>query len=204
MQQAGELRTLLAEVDPSWLDGLDPALFSRARESRLGRRMLARWLADGAGAALLAPAPQPALERVAKRWPRSKLESLLRNLGVLAFAPVIRAEVGREPVRRLKHALDKRYLLALDRKVWDGEVGHDTRTYLEASLASALDHPEPTPALLAMFARHGRAELRAWATPRDPLLAEWVALLHPRDPDPRAHLPVAAVQQLYSIHAGAA
>ena len=45
---------------------------------------------------------------------------LSRDLGALAFAPAIRAEVRREPVRQLKRALGNSYLLALDKQVWDG------------------------------------------------------------------------------------
>lgn len=152
---------------------------------------------------LLAPAPKPALDRVVARWSPEKLRSLVRNIGVLAFAPAIRSEVGREPVRRLKLALEKRYLLALDRNVWDGEVPRDVQLRLQQAIRAALDESDPTPALLSLFDRHGCAELRAWAHPRDPAFTEWLALLHPRDQTlPPTHLPPSAVQQLYSVHAG--
>lgn len=203
MAGAGELRAVIDGTDPGWLDGVDPALLPAARNSALGRRLMARTLAGGTAATLLAPSPKPALDRVLKRWPQVKLRSLVRNLGVLAFAPVIRAEVGREPVRRLKQALDKRYLLALDRQVWDGEVPRERQAQLQSVMQDALARTDTTPALLALFNQHGCAELHAWAQLRDPALTEWLALLHPPGhPRPAAHLPPAAVQQLYAVHAG--
>src|SRR5690554_5982680 len=122
------LQALLAEVDPSWYaragEPLDPRLLARARRSRLGRRLLARTLLDaGAAGALLAPRPGAPTPTTLTRWPRAKLARLVRDLGVLAYAPVIRAEVRREPVRRLKRALGGSYLLPLDPTVWDAKVG---------------------------------------------------------------------------------
>src|SRR5690606_3355084 len=73
------LRTLLTELDPHWLDGVDPALLAGGRESRLGRQVLLRCLAHAPVTALLAPAPVPVLDRVAAAWPRDRLEALQRN-----------------------------------------------------------------------------------------------------------------------------
>lgn len=203
MAIAPGLLTVIEGTDASWLDDFDSSLLSPARESDLGRRLLARSLAAGAASTLLAPAPKPALQRVVGRWSPEKLQSLVRNLGVLAFAPAIRSEVGREPVRRLKLALDKRYLLALDRQVWDGEVPRDVHARLQAAMQTALREPDATAALLPLFNQHGCAELRAWAHQRDPAFTEWLALLHPRDHVlPPTHLPPSAVQQLYAVHAG--
>ncbi|MEO6170886.1 MAG: hypothetical protein ABIO84_08125 [Lysobacter sp.] len=197
------LRAVLADTDGSWLADFDAALLAPARDSVLGRRLLARTLGAGGAATLLAPAPKPVLTRVLTQWPREKLQSLALNLGVLAFAPVIRAEVARETVRRLKHALDKRYLLALDRQVWDGEVPRELQQRLHRAMHTAMEEAEGAAALLALLGRQGRAELRRWANPRDPALIEWLALLHPRTDDtPVPHLPPAAVQRLYAIHAG--
>lgn len=203
MDTARGLQTVIEGADASWLDDFDPALLPDARTSPLGRRLLARTLAAGAASTLLAPSPKPALDRVVARWSPEKLRSLVRNIGVLAFAPAIRSEVGREPVRRLKLALDRRYLLALDRNVWDGEVPREVQLRLQQAMQAALDGTDPTPGLLALFERHGCAELRAWAQARDPAFTEWLALLHPRDQTrPPTHLPPSAVQQLYSVHAG--
>lgn len=203
MEATRELRAIIEGTDPSWLEEFDPALLPAARDSALGRRLIARILAGGAAATLLAPSPKPALDRVIKRWPQQKLQSLVRNLGVLAFAPAIRAEVGREPVRRLKQALDKRYLLALDRQVWDGEVSRELQAQLQSAMHEALAQTDASPALLALFNQHGCVELHAWAQLRDPALTEWLALLHPRNhPRPTTHLPPTAVQQLYAVHAG--
>lgn len=196
------LGTLLAEVDPQWLEGLDPALMAAGRQSRLGRAVLLRCLAAPTGA-LLAPSPEPALDRTAMAWPRARLDPFLRNLGILAFAPAIRAEIGREPVRRLKEALGKRYLLALDRQMWDGQVPPVLQARLQQRLSDAVAAPDPRAALLGLCARQGRAELRHWAATHDAALAEWTQLLHATDPEPRAHLPAGAVARLHAHHAAA-
>lgn len=197
------LRTLLTELDPHWLDGVDPALLAGGRESRLGRQVLLRCLAHAPVTALLAPAPVPVLDRVAAAWPRDRLEALQRNLGILAFAPAIRAEIGREPVRRLKEALGKRYLLALDRQMWDGQVPGALLARMQSRLAEAVASHNPTAVLLAMVSRQGRAELRQWAATHEPALADWVLLLHPADSTVRAHLPAGAVARLHAHHAAA-
>lgn len=200
---AGEqaLRTLLTELDPHWLDGVDQALLPAGRESRLGRQVILRCLARAPVTALFAPSPEPALERMAATWPRIRLDAFQRNLGILAFAPAIRAEIGREPVRRLKEALGKRYLLALDRQVWDGQVPPALLARLQARLAEALAGPDPAAGLLAMLARQGRAELRHWGATHEPALADWALLLNPADPALRAHLPAGAVARLHAHHA---
>lgn len=194
------LRTLLAEIDPHWLAGIDPALLTAGRESRLGRQVMLRCLEQAPASALFAPAPEPAVDRIAAAWPRERLDAFLRNLGVLAFAPAIRAEIGREPVRRLKETLGKRYLLALDRQVWDGQVPPTLLARLQARLAEALAGPDPAAVLPAMFARQGRAELRHWAATHEPPLADWVLLLYSGDPGARAHLPAGAVARLHAHH----
>src|SRR5690554_5079176 len=123
------LRALLAEVDPGWLDdagvAMDPSLVEQARDSALGRRMLAGWLAAGPAISLLGPDPSRDPDAVRSRWRRTRVEALCRDLGILAHAPAIRAEVRREPVRRLKAALGNSYLLALDQSVWDGKLPPD-------------------------------------------------------------------------------
>ncbi|MBB6600460.1 hypothetical protein [Luteimonas sp. MC1825] len=200
-------RALLADIDPGWLaDGdtlLDAELAARARDSALGRRMLAAWLADGPAAALFAPDPGRQPDLVRMRWPRQRLDALLRDIGVLAHAPAIRAETGREPVRRLKAALGNSYLLALDRTVWDGHVERARQAALASALAHALaaattaDGPQP---LHALFDAQGRAELVAWARRRDPALADWCQLLHPPGPAPVAWLPEKPVLRIYTHH----
>ncbi|MFD1299916.1 hypothetical protein ACFQ4Q_25160, partial [Lysobacter gummosus] len=61
MSTAAALRTILTEVDPSWHgtgnDRIAPELLAAARDSAIGRRMLARWLAANDAPALLAPQP---------------------------------------------------------------------------------------------------------------------------------------------------
>ena len=200
------LPTVLAEIDPGWYaadadEVVDPALIARARTSALGERLLGQWLASGPGAALLAPTPQRDVAGVTARWPRTGLLPFLRDLGVLSMAPVIRAEVGRDAVRRLKQALGNSYLLALDRTVWDGRVAVDVATAMGGRLQAALSGDGPGHALLyALFDRQGRTELRAWAQDNDRALGEWVALLHPREELLATVLPPAQVQMLHDHH----
>lgn len=198
------LGTLLREIDPHWLQGIDPALLAAGRETRLGRQVLLRCLAQAPARALFAPAPEPVLDRIAVAWPRERLDSFLLNLGVLAFAPAIRAEIGREPVRRLKAALDKRYLLALDRQMWDGQVPPGLLARLQERLGAAVSDPDAPAMLRALFARHGRAELRQWGATHEPALADWTLLLYPADPGTRGHLPAGAVARLHAHHAAPA
>lgn len=195
------LQTLLAEVDPSWYDGLEPALLSRARESHLGRRLLARWLAAGAASTLLAPAPGAGPLDVVARWPRAGVAALTRDLGALAYAPAIRAEVRREPVRRLKQALGNSYLLALDNTVWNGRVDPAIAKRLAAELDRALAAGEDDSALYALLDRQGRAELNEWADGHERALSEWARLLQPSDAalDP-AHLPEKPFLRVYAHH----
>lgn len=201
------LQALLADVDQDWLAApggeatADAVLLAKAQGSVLGRRLLARQLACGPGAALLAPTPGRDAGNVARRWPRATLSALARDLGVLAYAPAIRAEIRREPVRRLKAALGSSYLLALDQGVWEGRVPADVQLALQDRLSQALlPAAGPGDGLFAMFDQQGRAELGAWARQRDPALADWVALLHPRQAPVQAHLPEKPVLRLVTHH----
>ena len=201
------LRALLAEVDPEWLDEagtpLDPALAARARDSALGRRLLASWLAEGPASALFAPDPVRDADAVRRRWPRQRLQARWRDLGILAHAPPIRAEVRREPVRRLKEALCNSYLLALDRTVWEGRLPPEQLVVVNAgfnaALAAAMGGEGPAP-LFALFEQQGRAELQAWARRRDPALADWSALLHPVATGAGSWLPEKPVLRLHAHH----
>lgn len=206
------LRALLADVDPGWLGDagtpLDAALAARARDSALGRRLLAAWLAEGPAAALLAPDPVREPDAVRHRWPRVRLDALCRDLGILAHAPPIRAEIRREPVRRLKAALGNSYMLALDRSVWDGTLPPEERKRIDAdfrdALGATMDGGTPAP-LFALFDRQGRAELRAWALRRDPPLADWCALQQPPGAaEPTAWLPEKPVLRVHAHHAARA
>lgn len=203
------LRALLADVDAGWLEDagvpLDPALAARARDSALGRRLLASWLADGPALTLLAPDPSRDPDAVRSRWRRARIDALCRDLGILAHAPPIRAEVRREPVRRLKAALGNSYLLALDQSVWDGKLPPDGLQQAGAGFRAALDAAmsgdDPTP-LYAAFDQQGRAELQAWAGRRDPALADWCRLLYPPDATAgaTARLPEKPVLRVYTHH----
>ena len=134
-------------------------------------------------------------------WPRMRLAPFLRDVGVLAMAPVIRAEVGRDAVRRLKQALGNSYLLALDRTVWDGRVPVDAVTAMGERLKAALSGDAAGHALLyALFDRQGRSELCAWAQDNDRALGDWVTLLHPRESHLAVVLPSAQVQMLHDHH----
>ena len=104
------LQAALNEIEPSWYasgngDEIAGELIARARGSRLGRRMLAHWLASGPAPALFSPHPAHPLGAIATRWPRDLLTALTRDVGVLAYSPAVRAEVGRHAVKRLKQML---------------------------------------------------------------------------------------------------
>lgn len=198
------LQALLAEVHPAWhgadADAPDATLLAQARTSLLGRRLLAGALADGPAAHLLAPSSDGA-SSVIGRWSRARLDALHRDLGTLAYAPAIRAEIGREPVRRLKAALGNGYLLALDRTVWDGKVDPVTLARLGQTLAQALAvGGDLAQALAPLLDVHGRAELQAWACQREPALAEWARLLAAPGALPPAHLPEKPVLVVQTHH----
>ncbi|MEZ0472857.1 hypothetical protein [Luteimonas salinilitoris] len=199
------LQALLAEVHPSWYvrsgeAPLEPRLVDAARRSVLGRRLLARaLLASGSGDALLAPRPGKGLPTAITRWPPARMARLVRDLGVLAHAPVIRAEVRREPVRRLRRLLGNSYLLALDPTVWDAAVGREVQARLSANWERLLRETDDA-RLLALFDGQGRNELRGWAAQRDPALGEWVALLHEYETAGPAHLPEKPVLLLCTHH----
>ncbi|MCD9029460.1 hypothetical protein LDO26_14795 [Luteimonas sp. BDR2-5] len=206
------LQALLAEVDPAWYasgagaadadaEALPPALLQRALGSRLGRRLLAGGLAAGPAAHLLAPAPGDGFAGLIARWPRARLTALHRDLGALAYAPAIRAEIGRDAVRRLKLALGNSYLLALDRTVWDGKVEAATQARLADALREVMASGDDiAPALFPLLEQQGRAELQAWAARRDTALGDWARLLHPPAGLPPAHLPEKPVLVLHTHH----
>lgn len=200
------LDALLAEVDPRWHragdEEFDAGLLSRARASRLGRRLLVGALAEGPAAHLLAPAPD-GFAGLIERWSRARLDALHRDLGILAYAPVIRAEVRREAVKQLKAALGNGYLLALDRSIWDAKVGTDVQARLASSLGEVLGAGEGVDVdarLAERFERQGRAELQAWATQREPTLADWARLLHAPEALPPAHLPEKPLLVVHTHH----
>lgn len=206
------LQMVFAEIHPDWYRCADadehataplsPELLERARGSVLGRRMLARWLMrdSGIGDQLLAPRPGGALAAAVLRWPRARLALLVRDVGALAYAPAIRAEVRREPVRLLRRALENSYLLALDKHVWDGDMEAPVAAQLRAALSAALAKGPDAGALHALLDHQGRGELNAWAAQDDPALAEWVLLQFPRESRPGVHLPREQVQFLHDHH----
>jgi hypothetical protein len=206
------LQAVFAEIHPDWYrradaDGRESAsisseLLQQARGSVLGRRMLARWLMRdiGIGGELLAPRPDGAIAAAVLRWPRTGLATLLRDVGALAYAPAIRAEVRREPVRQLRRALGNSYLLALDKQVWDGKVQASTAAHVRTELAAVLADAQDDAALHALLDRQGRGELHAWAAQREPALAEWLLLQYPRESPAATHLPQQQVQFLHDHH----
>ena len=211
------LQAVLAEVDPGWYadapagvahKGIDANLLARARASALGERILSRWLLhDGHAQALLVPNPERDIAREAVRWPRAQLAQLTRDLGVLAFAPAIRSEVGRDAVRRLKQALGNSYLLALDRTVWDGRIDAQPGAAMGEALRAAMAHDDAThAALYDLLDAQGRAELRASDDPELTAVGEWILLVHPPQGAPGAAtvLPSAQVRMLYEHHLGRA
>jgi len=205
------LQALLGEMHPDWYAGrtqpaLDPQLAARARGSALGRRMLLRALPPGFMDGLFAPAPGSGVHSsLLQRWPRPRVQALVRDLGVLAHAPMIRAEVRREPVRWLRRSLGSSYLLALDPAVWDGRVDRGVHARLSSHWEALLAEPGflDDPALLgAVLDRQGRGELFGWALRRNRPLADWTRLLHADEPPAPAHLPEKALLLVVSHHEG--
>jgi hypothetical protein len=203
------LQALLADVDAAWYadeagQALDPHLVERARTSALGQRLLVRALPPEFLDGLLAPRPGDRTHMATpRRWPRARVRALVRDLGVLAYAPLIRAEVRREPVRWLRTTLGNSYLLALDKAIWDGRLDQATRARLSSRWEALLAEPGflTDPALLGdLLDRQGRAELHAWASRRHRMLADWVRLLHDDSPLCAAHLPEKAVLVVASHH----
>ena len=203
------LRALLADVDPAWYargDGqaFDPQLVALARTSALGQRLLVRALPATLTATLLAPRPGAGAHvAMATRWSRERLAALVRDLGTLALAPVIRGEVRREPVRWLRKVLGNGYLLAIDRTVWDARVDHAVHARLAADWQALSAHPaflvDAAP-LSALLDQQGRSELEAWAGSRNPALAEWARLLHGEAPPRQAYLPDKALLRVLTHH----
>ncbi|MGV8931822.1 MAG: hypothetical protein ACOH1R_06875 [Luteimonas sp.] len=198
-------RDAAIDTAPNDVASIDTVLLEQAQHSVLGRRQLARWLMEEIGTALLAPRPDAVIAVAVTRWPRERLAVLLRDLGALAFAPAIRAEVRREPVRQLKRALGNSYLLALDKQVWDGGVAPAIAAQLQAQLTPTLragrdDEHQDDAAIHALLDQRGRSELHAWAMQRDPALGEWAALHYPRESWLAAHLPEKQVLFLHDHH----
>ncbi|MGY1519243.1 hypothetical protein [Luteimonas sp. A482] len=205
------LQALLGELHPDWHAGsvqpaLDPQLAARARASALGRRLLLRALPPAFMDGLFAPAPGGGVHSgILQRWPRTRMQALVRDLGVLAHAPMIRAEVRREPVRWLRRTLGNSYLLALDPAVWDGRVDRDVHARLSSRWEALLADPGflGDAALLGdVLDRQGRGELLAWALRRNRPLADWTRLLHADEPPAPAHLPEKALLLVVSHHEG--
>ncbi|RPD85444.1 hypothetical protein [Luteimonas sp. 100069] len=197
------LEALLAGVDPRWHDAtgdaLDAGLLERARGSRLGRRLLVGALQAGPAAHLLAPSPD-GFAGLIERWSPVRLAALHRDLGVLAYAPAIRAEVSRDAVKRLKTQLAGSYLLALDRSIWDARVDPALQASLCAALTDALASASPPHGLFDLLELQGRAELQAWAAQREPALADWARLIHPPTELPTAHLPEKPLLVVHAHH----
>lgn len=202
------LQALLGELHPDWHAGSapDPQLAAHARGSALGRRLLLRALPPDVMDGLFAPAPGGGPHStIRQRWPRARLQALVRDLGVLALAPMIRAEVRREPVRWLRRTLGNSYLLALDPAVWDGRVERDVHARLSTQWEALLAAPGflSDAALLGdLLDRQGRGELRAWALRRNRPLADWTRLLHADESPAPAHLPEKALLLVVSHHEG--
>lgn len=205
------LHALLGELHPDWHAGnadaaLDPQLAARARDSALGRRLLLRTLPAGFMDGLFAPTPGGGTcASMRQRWPRSRVQALVRDLGVLAHAPVIRAEVRREPVRQLRRTLGNSYLLALDPAVWDARVDRDVHARLSShweALLAETDFLSDAAPLGELLERQGRGELFAWASRRNRPLADWMRLLHAQEAPAPAHLPEKALLLVVSHHEG--
>ncbi len=195
------LQPLLAEVDAAWLRDVDPRLLQKAKRSPLGQRLLSVWLMHDHAPRLFTPTPARNFGAIAGKWSRSRLAWLVRDLGILAYAPAVRGEVRRDPVRRLRNLLGNSYMLALDRSIWDGKVAPALEQRLGSSLgvvvASTTNRDDDIWELLEL---QGLQELRHWGATQEPELAEWAKLMAPPLPDGVAHLPPEPVRMLHDHH----
>lgn len=195
------LQPLLAEVDAAWFRDVDPRLAQKAKRSPLGQRMLSVWLMHDHAPTLFTPTPARNFGGIAEKWSRSRLAWLVRDLGILAYAPAVRGEVRRDPVRRLRNLLGNSYMLALDRSIWDGKVApaleHRLSSTLGVVVASTANRDDDIWELLEL---QGLQELRHWAVRHEPELAEWAKLMAPPLPEGVAHLPPEPVRMLHDHH----
>jgi len=174
------LRSTLDGAHAGRFGDTPPALIERARASALGRRMLARRLADEAPS-LFALAGARGCEWAAHHsWATfsgERLRGTAMDLGALAFSPALRARVGRNDVLRLRETIGAaRLSFVLSTDPWNGTVPETVRHCAVTGLARVIGDAD---ALAELVRLRGRIELYAYSANLHPLLGDRVRLAFP-------------------------
>ena len=162
---------------PAWFHPMDEQIVGRARQSRYGRRLLARCLAGRPAPVLFGSYPASVPQALAnQQWmlsPATVLEDLALDLGVAAFAPAIRQRVARTDVLRLRRTLGpRRYADALASRHRDHHGDHGISAALDLAMASDEQ-------LVNALRWRGWAEWLDFVQPQHPALAERLRLSAP-------------------------
>jgi len=171
------LRSTLDGAHAERFGDAPPLLVERARASRLGRRMLVRRL-ERESPLLFALDAANDCEWIPRHpwalFSGERLRGAAFDLGALAFAPALRAKVGRDEVLTLREAIGAaRLSFVLSSDPWQRAVPEAVRHCAVTGLARVLDDA----AALADLVRHrGRIELYAYSASLNPMLGERVKL----------------------------
>lgn len=168
----------LDETDAAWFGAVAPILVDRARQSRLGRRMLARRLAANGAPLLFGTMPRSTPQAIAVStwagWPVEKLRAIALDLGAIALAPALRSLVRRETVLRIRRVLgESRYGLAL---ADGGERQAAVAARVRSTVTTALERDEDLDQLVR---KRGFGEFLAFARAVHPVCAERLLLCEP-------------------------
>lgn len=159
---------------PAWFRPMGEQLVAHARQSREGRRLLARSLVGRPAPVLFGSYPASVPQALANQhWmllPATVLDELALDLGAAAFAPAIRLRVARADVLRLRRALgQRRYADILgSQHQGDGATGE-----ISAALDLAMAGDEQ---LVSALRWRGWAEWLDFVQPQHPVLAERLRL----------------------------
>lgn len=157
-----------------------PILVEHARNSPLGRRMLALRIERAAPALFdLAAANDSGWveQHPVALFSGERLRGATLDLGALAFSPALRARVDRSEVLRLREAIGAaRVSFALSTDPWRGKLSDGVRHCALAGFARVLDNAD---AIAELLRQRGRVELFSYAASQHPLLAERIKLAFP-------------------------
>lgn len=197
---ASEAAERLAAVHPSWFGEIEAGLLRACLDSRLGRRLLVRQLAeDGFGLVWYEEHGEGTPNGLVLR--PARVRRLLFELGVHAYALPIREIVDSAPARRLRRVLGPFYASALEPVRDRARLPPAQLGELRIRLGTALS--ESDEAVTTLLIRQGQRELHLQAQDEHPALAEWVRLVCPRSerpPAPVTVLPSALVARVRARH----
>lgn len=158
--------------------GATTALIEHARNSVLGRRMLALRLQDESPQLFRLPAAANDAAWIplhpAALFSGERLRGAALDLGALAFSPALRARVDRSEVLRLRSVLGAaRIAFALGNDPWRGALPDAVRHCAVSGLARVIHDAD---ALLELVRQRGRIELYAHASALHAMLGERIRL----------------------------